>query len=359
MKRILIATAFTLLGTGITHAQTEVEPYAPGLTAEGLTYTLPQTSFRVTVTAEKTVTTPGDLHEYAFRYLRLKDVPSVSNTQWKVKSVTLEPYGVPDPRKLYSIKFKSADKTSAHLARLTRDGILLAVNTDQAEEPALSPLPEGTPAIAPLDANKYLNMEILSAETTTKKAELCAQLIYELRESRNALIKGEAENTPKDGQQLKLMLDQLDLQANAISQLFEGYQGTSTHVFSFTYTPASATGQDILFRISPTTGIVDADDLAGSPVYVRLRNTESLPAPVPAPVAAGKKKEKPETGLYYNVPARVDISVFDNTQEYYHQEVPMGQFGNVEILSHILFDKKTTTRVTFNPTTGGIKAIEK
>ena len=35
----------------------------------------------------------------------------------------------------------------------------------------------------------------------------------------------------------------------------------------------------------------------------------------------------------------------------------MAQFGNVEILSDILFDKKTTTQVTFYSSNGGIKQL--
>jgi hypothetical protein len=35
----------------------------------------------------------------------------------------------------------------------------------------------------------------------------------------------------------------------------------------------------------------------------------------------------------------------------------MGQFGNVEILSNVLFDKKTTTKVTFHQDNGGIQQL--
>ena len=45
-------------------AQTEVEPFVPGSTLEGVTYYLPRTAFRVTVIAEKTTTRPGDFNKY-------------------------------------------------------------------------------------------------------------------------------------------------------------------------------------------------------------------------------------------------------------------------------------------------------
>ena len=38
-------------------------------------------------------------------------------------------------------------------------------------------------------------------------------------------------------------------------------------------------------------------------------------------------------------------------------ETPMGQFGCVQLLSNLLFDKKTTTKVTFFQQTGGTKDV--
>lgn len=50
------------------------------------------------------------------------------------------------------------------------------------------------------------------SNSSAKMAELVAKEIYSIRESRNALLRGEADNMPKDGAQLKLMLDNLNQQ---------------------------------------------------------------------------------------------------------------------------------------------------
>jgi len=185
---------------------------------------------------------------------------------------------------------------------------------------------------------------------------LCAQEIYDIRESRNDLIRGEADNTPKDGAQLKLMLDKLTEQEKALESLFSGTQQTSTEVFSFNYIPEKATEKEVLFRFSQKLGLVDADDLAGDPIFISVKNMETVPQPVPNE-AVSKKKEKMEKGVYYNVPARMSISVFNPLQEFVKMETPMGQFGVVEILSNLLFDKKTNTQVTFFQSTGGTKDV--
>ena len=335
-------------------AQTEVSNFVPGCTLDGVNYFLPQTALRVTVIAEKTVTTPGELNKYAFRYLRLQNVPTTSNTSWRIQRINIEPYGMPDPQKAYNVKVKN--KTIAPLVSLTNDGILLGINT-QVEEAQLPALPVATPAPAPLDARKYMNQEILSAGSSAKMAELCAQEIYDIRDSRNALVRGEADNTPKDGLQLQLMLDQLATQDLALTQLFSGVRQTSTEVFCLTYIPTQETGKEILFRFSQMEGVVDSDDLSGQPIYISIQHVGNLPQHQDN-LETDKKKAKMEQGIYYNVPARVAVKVFDINQNYSAIECSMGQLGYTEILSNILFDKKTTTRVTFYQENGGIKRLE-
>lgn len=334
-------------------AQTDVNPYAPGATVEGVTYYLPRTALRLVVVAEKQVYTPGEFGKYADRYLRLPRVSLEPSTKWSIKSVDIAPYGVPDPQKAYSILLRK--RTVAPLVGLTPDGILLSINTEGEAEP-LPPVPESKDARRHLNPRDYMDQEILSAGSNAKIAELTAEEIYDLRESRNALIKGEADNMPKDGAQLKLMLDQLSLQEDALSQLFKGTTDVSTEVFTIEFTPEELTDRMVLFRFSEKLGVVDNDDLAGSPVYLSLKSMNTLPAPVEDEKAA-KKKSKMDEGVYYNVPERVAVSVFSADREYAKGEFPMAQFGNVEVLSDVLFDKKTTTQVTFYSSNGAIKQL--
>lgn len=355
MKRLIqpLIIFFVLFTCSFASAQTEVEPFVPGSTLEGVCYYLPRTAFRVTVIAEKTTIRPGDFHKYADRYLRLQDVPTEESVRWNLKSITLEPFGKPDKDKAYSIKIKS--KTVAPLVGLSRDGILLSINCD-AQESFLPDLPKPEKGAAPENPRSYMTQEILAAGSSAKTAELCAQEIYDIRDSKNALIRGEADNTPKDGAQLKLMLDQLDKQAAVLESLFSGTTQTDTEVFSLFYDPQQESDRDILFRFSKKLGVLDADNLAGEPVAASVKVLETIPTTVPSEEAA-KKRAKMEHGVYYNVPARTKISINYGGQEFVNMETPVAQFGIVEILSSTLFDKKTTTQVTFFQTTGGTKDV--
>lgn len=334
-------------------AQTEVTPYVPGATVEGVTYYLPRTALRLVVVAEKQVYTPGEYCKYADRYLRLPNVSPQKSTKWSIKSIEIAPYGVPDPQKVYSIMLKK--RTVAPLVGLTTDGILLSINTE-GEEEALPAIPQGKDAPKHLNPRDYMNQEILSAGSNAKVAELTAEEIYDIRESRAALIKGEADNMPKDGAQLKLMLDQLALQEEALTQIFKGTVDTSLEVFTIELVPTELLDRMVLFRFSEKLGVVDNDDLSGEPVYLSLKSMETLPQPV-EDEKASKKKAKMEEGVYYNVPERIAVSVFNNSKEFCKGEFPMGQFGRVEILSNVLFDKKATTQVTFYSSNGAIKGL--
>lgn len=355
MKRLIQLLVFniSLFSSLFASAQTEVEPFVPGSTLEGVTYYLPRTAFRVTVTCEKTTTRPGDFNKYADRYLRMQNVPTEESTQWTLKSITLEPFGKPDPAKAYSIKLKN--KTVAPLVGLSRDGILLSINCD-AEETFLPDLPKPVKGAAPENPRSYMTQEMLAAGSTAKMAELCAQEIYDIRESKNALVRGEADNTPKDGEQLKLMLEQLDKQASVLESLFCGTKQTDTEVFSFFYDPQQETDRGVLFRFSQKLGVVDADNLAGEPVTISLKVMENIPAAVPSEDTA-KKRAKMTTGVHYNIPARTKINITYGGKEFVGMETPVAQFGIVEILSNTLFDKKTTTQVTFFQATGSTKDV--
>ena len=165
-RTLLCGLALCTLGAV---AQTEVSPYVPGATVEGVTYYLPRTALRLVVVAEKQVYTPGEFSKYADRYLRLSQIIQEPYTKWSIKSIDMVPYGVPDPQKVYSIQLKK--RTVAPLVGLTSEGILLSINTDGEEEP-LPAIPKGNDAPKRLNPRDYMNQEILSAGSNAKIAEL-------------------------------------------------------------------------------------------------------------------------------------------------------------------------------------------
>lgn len=349
--KFLLYSLFLLASSA--NAQTEVNNYIPGSTVEGVTYFLPKTAIRIVVEAEKEVYTPGEFRNYANLYLRMNNIPDQPYTRWRIKNIKMDTYGVPDPQKAYSIKLQK--RTIAPLVGLSSDGILLSINTEGSEE-CLPDIPQNTPPAKRPNPRDYMNQDMLSTGSNAKTAELVADEIYDIRESRNALIKGEADNTPNDGAQLKLMLDQLQTQENALLQLFEGSKDVSTEVFSITLTPEAAVDKMILFRLSQKLGVVDNEDLSGDPVYISIKNLQTTPEAV-IDEKAEKKKKKMDKGVRYNVPGTASIKIFNSSTTYCEGEYPLAQFGETEVLSDVLFNKDATTKVTFDQSTGAIEQI--
>ena len=231
-RKLALFIALTLGATG-SLAQTVISNYKPGVTSEGAVYYLPKTAIRITLQIEKTTYTPGEFCKYSEKYLRIKDVASTPSTQYRLISVQQEPFAVADTSKCYAVKYDA--KTSACNVRLSDEGILLAINQDikqQAQNKITN-----APMVKPVTKSpkSYLSEEILSAGSTSKMAELTAQEIYEIRESRSMLAKGQADFMPKDGAQLKLMLQELGTQDEALTSLFTGVTTSDTTTHTITY----------------------------------------------------------------------------------------------------------------------------
>lgn len=341
--------AFALLLSLSAGAQTRVSNYAPGQNEEGVTYFLPQTALHITVTAEKTTFTPGDFCRYAEKYLRLTGISSQAFERWEIKDVKVTPVGQPNKEQAYTIELK--DKTVAPLVELTSDGILKAINTHNPQEDKTDDQKVQAPE-KPVNPRDFMTEEILMAGSTAKMAELTAREIYNIRESKNSLTRGQADYMPTDGESLKIMLENLKKQEEALLQLFEGTTVKETRKFNLTLVPTDNIDKQVLFRFSEKLGIVGANNLAGAPVYVSLENLKTVPAPAP-----DEKAKKKLEGVVYTIPGKARINIFQNNKKYYESELPFAQFGNQEILNKKLFDKKTTTQVVFDPTTGGILKI--
>lgn len=116
-----------------------------------------------------------------------------------------------------------------------------------------------------LNGADFKTEEILSAGSTSKMAELTANEIYDIRENRALLTKGQADFMPKDGEQLRLMLANLDQQEEGLLQLFRGTDVKETHILAFDITPTQDVEKLPLFNFSKYLGVVDADDPAGTP----------------------------------------------------------------------------------------------
>lgn len=329
----------------------EVNPYTPGAD-EGIVYFLPKTMLEVNIIATRINYQPGELCQYANRYLRQNNVTSQPETHWEIKQIDVRPAGVPDSTKAYVIKLK--DKDVASNVELTNDGIVKAINTtyNLPDEKAEYQLETVQPHE---NARKYMTEEILMAGSTAKMADLTAKEIYNIRESKNLILRGQADTMPKDGASLKLIIEQLSKQEKALAELFTGITSREDKVFTVYVQPKENLKDHVALRFSSRLGVLPANDLAGEPIYISLQNT----SPIAAAQPEGDKKKKKIEGAIYNIPGKGKVTATFEGKTVFESEIPVTQFGGTEVLVDGLFNKKINTRVIFNPVTGGIVKIDK
>lgn len=340
--------ALSLLACTAPIAAQDISPYLPG-EDEGIVYFLPKTMLEVNVIATRVTYHPGELCQYANQYLRMNNVSPEPETYWEIKQIEVRSAGVPDSTKAYLVKLK--DKSSMSNVELTEEGLIEAINTSAPEKMPMEYVLEKPQKHE--NPRRYMTEDILLAGSSAKMADLTAKEIYNIRESKNLILRGQADAMPKDGASLQLVIDNLDIQEKALTQLFTGTTDREDKVFTAHIAPQDGLTDKVALRFSRSLGVLPAEDLAGEPIYINLKST----VPLPTVIEDNKKKKKLE-GAIYNIPGKGKVTVSYQGKTCFEAELPITQFGTTEVLVNDLF-KKVNTRVIFNPETGSILKIDK
>lgn len=314
-------------------------------------YYMPLTQIAVTIEYDEIHTEPGVFYQYAELYLGAKDITTTAQTLYQLTSVAVAPHTLPDQDRAYKIVPQKG--IQAQLIALTDNGILYGYNVPpQTNSPSLStPItPKATSQPTPMP----LLEEQMMANSTAKMAEGAAKQIYHIRETRLNILAGDVEHAPADGQAMQLVMDELNLQEQQLTDLFIGTKTVQHRTQTFYYTPTEQTST-ILCRLSQFYGLVPTDDLSGEPIYINiLAHQQSLASEKDA---VSKSTAKPSQ-LYYNLPGSADVQVLyrDTTQA--SATLPIAQYGVAIPLALDLFTGKSIPHIYFNTETGNISSIQ-
>lgn len=355
MKHKLIIAAGVVAFTGFVGlGQTTQRLTADKLNEYALVYSLPKTVLDITIETEHTVQQPGQFYNYAKRHLGITNAIKKPQNSVKVKSITITPRGIADPEKRYTVQFKGG--TGATML-LNEAEVPLAVNMDNVANPAMPTLPQAQPQQPTiLDsevARHAVTMDITRASSEAKKAELTAQRIFELREQRSDLISGNADNMPPDGGAIKVALEALNAQEEALTAMFQGTTSTFTDVQTVSFVPGQADSTGVIIaRISPLDGIVDVNNLTGMPLYLDFKVLEKGTLPVNE---KGQEKTFPKGGLAYTIPGSAQIRLSFNGKEVSSATFDIAQLGVTFGIDPAWFTKKNSPGfVEMSPVTGAI-----
>lgn len=329
------------------------------LTAEknneyGLVYSLPTTALEIEVTAVHEVGKMGPYFAYAKKSIGTENVVKKDFEKWKISDVKVRPYGVADSGTQYLMQLRPGALT--YIA-VDADGMLLAINKEVKAPEAVAVGSSETVATVWPTGNEYLDFvdeDFVASKSSAKQAQLLAESLMEVRESKLALTRGTADAMPADGKQMELMLASLGKQEEAITRAFTGSVTSETVKRKFSFVPEGE-GKEILFRMSDFAGFVDADDLSGDPVYIEIKvvNEASMPLDI-----KGEPKKLPKNAIIYNLPGSGDVSLTYDGKKLFQKEMQMSQFGMTFGLDPTLFtDKKEPSFAVFDPVTGALLEI--
>ena len=322
----------------------------------GVTYFLPKTEFVVKAKVLKVTEKAGPYYKYAQKYLGAGNPVVKDQVYYILDGVTVGSHGIPDKEQAYLIEFKT--KTVAPFACLTEEGLLCTINAEyRPEQPAT--VPAQNREEAGISAQSVFTEEYLQAGSVVKMADITAKQIYRLRESRTDLITGEAENIPRDGEAMKLVMQQLEAREKVLVELFQGTVVIEEQGYEVSLIPDGDTSNNILFRFSKHLGVVGSDDLSGSPVYINIKQINKTPEITdPKALEARAKLAINPKGIIYKVPGKAQVEVVYGTESVFSGEMLVAQFGETQVLApNILEDKKTSVQIFFYPETGAIKQI--
>lgn len=321
----------------------------------GLVYSLPTTALEVEVVATHQVGKKGPYYLYAKKSIGSNKAIAEDYEKWQITDVRVRPYGVSDSGTQYLMQLRPGALTSI---TVDANGMLLAINKD------VAPLATGSHAnetrsskVKWPSGNEYLdfvNEDFVASKSSAKQAQLLAESLMEVRESKLALTRGTADAMPADGKQMELMLASLGQQEAALVAAFNGYVTTDTVTRKFSFIPDGDTNK-ILFRMSDFAGFVDSDDLSGDPVYIQIETLNEASLPVDA---KGEPKKMPKNAVIYNIPGSALVTISTLGKKFFEKEIQMSQLGMTFGLDPSLFtDKKEPSYAVFDPITGGLLEI--
>lgn len=355
IKRVL---ALVIVAVSLSlSAQTNVQPYnRANQVADGIIYSLPKAELNFWVTAECVIEEPGMFYQYAKRYFGTNDVIVESKNEWKLQDLVISSTAIEDTSRTYQVmpttKGVSNNLHFYHHTNLISGVNLSAETASNINRRAICPVKHNEPSQNIEFNYNYLSEEVLVATSIPKMAEMAAMQIYSIRENRTALLAGNVDNMP-DGDALKLIIEEYNRAESELLALFVGKRISFTQSRSYSFTPDADINNYILFRLSSISGLVDADDIMGTPVYLSIEGSY-----LTAPELDEKAKPKKYIGFYYNVPGSAVVTVSDKDSVKRTRVISLPQFGYTANLLSTSTDSDTA-EIEYNPELGTIKRVQK
>lgn len=337
--KISIVILINLLSILCINAQTKVVKIEQGakLPKEYVTYFLPRTDLWAEVKVKTTIQQPGRFANYASRLLAIDNVITKKTITKTIESIDLIENIMPDSTKYYAVEINT--RSVAYRINKTYNGIITGINTSINSSNALEYSKEDYPIDTTIRFDySFLSEDVLKASTEFKMAEITAQQILDIRNTRMEILTGESEQE-YDSETMKIVLSRLDDTEQRLMEFFSGKSVIYYETQKIQIPLHSDIKEAVLFRFSDQFGIMDKDNYTGTPIFFSVK----------ANFAHDKTNttKSNKTGIYYNVPGSAVISISDIDKQWLDRTIVLPQFGYQRTLPATIFSKQTTA-VIFN-----------
>ena len=330
---------------------------------EGVVYSLPQTGIRIHVKATRERFVHGPFAAYAQKMLGIDNVPSTDADRWNMDEMQLEVFSEPDPEQVHKALGKAAQMVS-----LTESGILAGINSNiNVEKPKLQTssflmknLDQQSKFsdlsiwsfYSPTDSTKKFKMVTKNQE---QKAEEAAETIFNLRNSRFALLTNADDEPFPDGKSFEVMTQELGKMEENYVALFIGKSNKQTYEFSFDFVPGSKSVKgEVFFRFSDDRGVLPKSDLSGRPIVIDVTKAENLTTKQNG-LSSSDNPFAGKSGLYYRMPGMAEIRIMDGSAQLATSRTAIAQFGTTAPIPEDILDGNF--KLEFFPITGAVKSI--
>ncbi len=350
----------------------------PNNLEDGLIYALPKSEIRISLEITEQIKQKGVFSEYTHLYFNTKNAVMKDDIKYYISDFTVKTIPVIDSSQIY--KIISPKNINPLLLNLSKENFISGINLNdvQAGEVNKEQI-HNRNNVVKNTVSDYADISLSSVreirydtiykevlrdsamikipvirkkevyKSKAKQAKETAEMIFNLRDDRYALLTGENDgNNFPDGEALKQMIKKLsELEKNYMS-LFTGREINVKKVYQYEFIPENTedTVLQTMFYFSDKKGITN--DTTDTPVilyFIPKKISDKL-------VTRISTKNK---GILYRIPGKAEVSIKMRDKELYNSELEIPQIGTLNIIPANLFKSKIT--VEFYPETGSLKRI--
>ena len=297
----------------------------------------------------------GIYAQYAESMLGVKEWVKETRTTHRLHDVRITTHTSTDYSRPHKV---SANAGIPMLLNINAKGLLVGYNVplDKSEKKAFPKHPQEKAKEAAQLAVPYME-NVLKAATPLAQAHAVVQQIMHIRETRMFLLSGEVEKEPADGKAMQLVLDELDKQEQALTELFVGKTVRSTETKRVVFDPAEAA--QTMWFFSEENGFTEAENIDADTIRVQVEMHPQRYLPSTPDEMKQKKKSVELSPIVYNLPGNADVKVVYKDNALGERNIPIAQIGVDVPLTKELFKSVDLPTILFNEQTGNVESITK